>query len=681
MHRLTRFFILLSVFIFFITAQTALTVLDGDMPYGTRSIFTISRVDTATKADAISAVSNIAKKNKVNIVKIQPKLEDAAFSRILYVFKGDEDAYEEIYGAGYPDFSPDTGSVEIRDASQLTTEDIRGKYAISGGNVSVDEIVSDLNAAHLVAESIYSALIIVDLGLLAIGRTHLAGVIAIVLVTLVLLVSYGVSQQKKIYAVRKIHGHSKRSNLLYSLSQILRDFIVAVLVIFVGGSCYLYVRNGFAQFARFWLICSAWLVFLAAFITVVTVCAVILFGSVNVPRAIKGEKDVVKVGVLSAVVQVAVIVIVTAVLNSSIARIAALNDALKADAVWHEGEPLYKINLSLTGTREDDLAVAPLFADMVGALENDGKVLLVFQDSQFAGLPSPYYFGAEKSLVVNNNYLGRQNIVDTTGKRLSQLPEEKDTFFLLIPENYPGDAEQLGNEYSEYLSHSCRFDVEDKSLGCSPRVNIIRTKAGQTLPTYGKTKDMPVDDQRPALVEDPVVAVVSAKSELLGPMIYLSYSSTENLLFEDVNTLKARLIQKDILSHFQGIDNAADAVARSVQLTRQQISLDILSMILASIAFVVSTFILAMVYCDRNKKMIFVRKIHGFRYYARHRAYIYMCAALCALSAAAAVAIYHPNLLMDSMRAGIVAAIALGIALGVLTVYEKRMQADYIKRD
>ncbi|MEW6893549.1 hypothetical protein [Trueperella pyogenes] len=102
------------------------------MPYGTRSIFTISRVDTATKADAISAVSNIAKKNKVNIVKIQPKLEDAAFSRILYVFKGDEDAYEEIYGAGYPDFSPDTGSVEIRDASQLTTEDIRGKYAISG---------------------------------------------------------------------------------------------------------------------------------------------------------------------------------------------------------------------------------------------------------------------------------------------------------------------------------------------------------------------------------------------------------------------------------------------------------------------------------------------------------------------------------------------------------------------
>lgn len=192
---------------------------------------------------------------------------------------------------------------------------------------------------------------------------------------------------------------------------------------------------------------------------------------------------------------------------------------------------------------------------------------------------------------------------------------------------------------------------------------------------------MPVDDQRPALVEDPVVAVVSAKSELLNPMRYLSYSSTENLLFEDVNTLKARLIQKDILSHFQGIDNAADAVARSVQLTRQQISMDILSMTLAAIAFVVSTFILAMVYCDRSKKMIFVRKIHGFRYYARHRAYIYMCAALCALSAVAAVAIYHPNLLMDSMRAGIVAAIALGIALGVLTVYEKRMQADYIKRD
>ncbi|MEW6955569.1 hypothetical protein, partial [Trueperella pyogenes] len=198
--------------------------------------FTISRVDTATKADAISAVSNIAKKNKVNIAKIQPKLEDAAFSRILYVSRGDEDGYEEISGAGYPTFSPDTGSVEIRDASQLTTEDIRGKYAISG-DVSVDQIVSDLNAAHLVAESIYSALIIVDLGLLAIGRTHLAGVIAIVLVTLVLLVSYVVSEQKKIYAVRKIHGHSKRSNLIYRLSQVLLDSIEAVLVIFVGASC------------------------------------------------------------------------------------------------------------------------------------------------------------------------------------------------------------------------------------------------------------------------------------------------------------------------------------------------------------------------------------------------------------------------------------------------------------
>lgn len=678
MRRLAQFSILLSAVVFFFTAQAAFSLLDEARPYGTSGSITISRVGSASKSDALSDISEIARKYKVNIFKSQPKLEDSISSRVLYVFKGNEDSYQEFYASGYPNFSPNNGTVEIRDAAQITTEDIRGTYVISGENASVDQIVADLNSADLVAQPENSSLL--TIWLLAVGRTHLAGVICSVLLTVLIVIAYFISQQKKIYAIRKIHGYSKQSNLFFSLGQVLRDFALASLTVFVAGSCYLCVRNHFAQFGRFWLACAVTFVILAIFILIVTISSVTLFGSINVAKAIKGEKDALKVGAIAIVVEVAILVVVTVTINSSISRVSAINEALHASEAWRTGEPLYTLRLSVTGTREDDERAAPLFSQTVRELEAQGKVLLTFQD-KYADPQDPYAYGAANSIIVNNNYLKRQVVLDNEGRRIEQLPEERDRFFMLVPDTYEGNKDLLAKNYVERLLSTCRLGIEDSSDSCSPKATVITIKSGQVLPSYGQTAELPVEYQEKALIQDPILTVISSKSELIAPLDYLSYSSTGALLFEDPETLRMLLTEKGILDNFQGIDNAADAVAHSIQISQGELRMDAFSIILSFSTFVITTFILAMAHCDRSKKIIFVRKIHGFRFYARHRAYIHVCVTVCLLSATVALGLYHPKPFTDTATSAILAAGALCITMGALKVYEKRMQADYIKRD
>lgn len=677
-RRVVQFCILLSVLVFFTVSQAAFSLLDESLPYGSQGTISITQIETASKTEAIAKISEIAQKNRVNLLKIQPKLDDSSSSWVLYAFVGDKEAYQRDYGSGYPNFSPGSGSVTVKSAVEITTEDLRGKYAVTGDSSTVQQVAADLNDARIVAQPDHVSSAIA--WVLAIGRTHLAGVIAAAMVTLALVLAYWVSQQKKVYAIRKIHGYSGRSKMLYTLGQTGYDLILSFLMVFIGGNGYLYFHNSFAQFTRFWIFCSTAMGVLAVFVLAVTICSILLFGNVNVVKAIKGEKDVLKVGILAVIVEVLLITIVAVTVNSTVARSDAVRDALQASQAWDTGKPLYALRLSVTGTHTDDEKAAPLFNEVVHRMDSEGKMLLAYQDHSL-NEDHPYAYGGPRSIIVNNNYLSRQKIFDINGKRVINLPQEKDAFFILVPENYPGSIEQLSRDYSKQLASMCRFGMGDNVAPCKPHPTVITIKSGQRLPTYGQTADMPIEYQGQALVTDPVLTVVNAKSDLIAPLDYISYASSGALLFEDPEMLRSLLEQKGILENFQGIDNAADSVTRSIQISRNEIKMDVFSLILSTITFIIAIFILAMAYCDRNKKIIFVRKIHGFRFYARHRAYVYLTTAVCILSAVLAVVIYHPKPLINSFTASGLTLVALILTMIVLHVYEKRMQADYIKRD
>ncbi|MCT6918898.1 MAG: hypothetical protein M3Z49_06780, partial [Bifidobacteriales bacterium] len=64
-----------------VTFEMLITI-DQELPAGTGTSFTVERVDTATKADAVRAIAQASKTLGINVFKIQPSFRDSMNSRV-----------------------------------------------------------------------------------------------------------------------------------------------------------------------------------------------------------------------------------------------------------------------------------------------------------------------------------------------------------------------------------------------------------------------------------------------------------------------------------------------------------------------------------------------------------------------------------------------------------------------
>jgi putative ABC transport system permease protein len=394
--------------------------------------------------------------------------------------------------------------------------------------------------------------------------------------------------------------------------------------------------------------------------------------------------------VLAAAAQVAVLAIVLATTSASMSRVEAVSDSLAVSTYWSEGDALYALRLSTTGTHKDNVRDAPGLAAVITDLERADQVLLVgFKGDVGDDAGKPTDPEGSDAMIVNNQYLERQVVHDAEGRRIADLPKRKDGFTLLVPRSYDGDPQALLEKYVAYFKDfACTLARVDHSFSCHPQGKIVFTEPGQDLFTYSGTAFLPAEMQTQMFVHDPVVAVVPAVSELISPMEYLSYSSRDDVLFSDPaalgDALDAQRIGgsfQGIGGSFQGIDNAADAVTTSVALAKRELTMDAFGLALGWAVLVLSSVMMIAVYCDRRKRPMFVELIHGYSFVRRHWRYLAGAAVLSALG------IGLGGLAGGSLVRGrdvVVAAAFLTaqivVSLVAIRIYETRFRADFIKR-
>ncbi|AFV91025.1 hypothetical protein PACID_32650 [Acidipropionibacterium acidipropionici ATCC 4875] len=78
------------------------------------------------------------------------------------------------------------------------------------------------------------------------------------------------------------------------------------------------------------------------------------------------------------------------------------------------------------------------------------------------------------------------------------------------------------------------------------------------------------------------------------------------MLFFDADDLNQRLTSAGIRGHFQGIDNAADAVTETLAASRLEQRMDVFGISLGMVVLVLATMVSAAVYCDRHRRTSFV---------------------------------------------------------------------------
>ncbi|HIW98554.1 MAG TPA: hypothetical protein H9871_00255 [Candidatus Nesterenkonia stercoripullorum] len=166
-----------------------------------------------------------------------------------------------------------------------------------------------------------------------------------------------------------------------------------------------------------------------------------------------------------------------------------------------------------------------------------------------------------------------------------------------------------------------------------------------------------------------------------GDFHLAAVSSGNELFLTSRQTVEERVDDFGIGALVMGIEAPRDAarseIARSALAVTQNVSI-VITGIIGAAALVVAG---AAIYCERNRRPLFVAFVHGEGFWRRYAPF--MVQFLVIAAASYVVAVYGWNAAITVDRALPVAALLLGlgvIAVPALLSNDRRLRADYIKR-
>ncbi|WLT10791.1 bacteriocin-associated integral membrane family protein [Bifidobacterium asteroides] len=669
-----------------VTFEMLITI-DQELPAGTGTSFTVERVDTATKADAVRAIAQASRTLGINVFKIQPSFRNSMNSRVLVAFVGDQKSFQRNGGYDYPSFSTRGQSTKVVSFEEITTQDLRGSYATNADRSHMEQLAKALSRSRIVVDE--SRGLWMNATVYALGKGGLWAGVAIIAITLVVSTAYSLSRNRKIHAVKAMHGYTSGRILVGELVPLLATLAVGLMTIALMGLPFLWLVNGFHQI---WRLLRALLIAVAVLTAYLVFLALALGGASTfrdrIPAVLNGEGDELRDGIIAGFAQFMVVAVLFGTISGSLNRISAVRSTSRSLAQWSRISDQYVLRLSVnTNTpHEDGLRAAPPLMKVIEDLDSRGKVMLVGYngDSVFSddGNDDPYEPDGSDSVIVSPNYLDKQPIAGLDGKPVRVVGKDIGAFTLLVPSSYKRDPGALLKEYAEYFKGKCQLGVTQKQKrhSCNPHGVLVRTRSGQDISLFSGTQFMPAEDQQKLSLKDPVVAVTSPSSGLMSPMVYLSYTSSDSVLFSDPELLQSKLDHYGISGYFQGIDNAKDSVAYTLSLSRNEQRGDIIAISFGLAAAMMAILVCSAAYCARRRRLSFVQFIHGYGFFRRHGGFLVMQNTGVLLVLMAVGIIGSMNKVADLVAGALLFAGSSLIMAITVSAYESRFRADDIKR-
>lgn len=205
-HWIARLAVWVSLALTAIIAFEMFAFVDQQLPAGTHTAFTINRVDSATKQQAVASITSASHNLGINIYKIQPSLHGSMNSRVLFVFIGDQRSFEQNGGYSYPSFSTHRQTTTVLPSGRITTQELRGDYATNANASQMRQLVAALSNSGIVVGT--SRGFWVSALITTLGYSGLSAGVAIVVIVLIISIAYSLSTNRKIHALETLHGYT-----------------------------------------------------------------------------------------------------------------------------------------------------------------------------------------------------------------------------------------------------------------------------------------------------------------------------------------------------------------------------------------------------------------------------------------------------------------------------------------
>lgn len=643
--------------------------LDTQAPLGTQSGFTVTALPpTDAKADVASTFLSLAEQHHINIYKVSPDSEGSDRGRILFAFVGDPANYvgDPVTGQ-YPSFNT-TFITKLRPYKDITTQDMRGLYAVNVGGQELAPLMRQLSSSGFDAtleDSPQAAL----LGYVLFGKSITGPLLVVTALGLLVSVAFYSSKRFAIFTVRYIHGQSRVRGAMAEAGRVAAFYGLLVGVCLAGNVLGLYWYNRLAQGAAYFstlglLLAIGMVVLLAGHALIFT--AMIRWKPSEV---IKGKTPLAHLALLSVLAQAVALGVCFPTISAGLLTLSDIARDSRLDNNWLAAKDFVTISISGTTNGDEFTALAPKFGSLVRAEEQKGR--LVLADRPRTGPEGPAGYGPNTGsvLIVNNKYLSEQDVLSPSGQRIGPVSEGDGQIHLLVPTDVGPLPEATIEEYEEWALFQRSLDGKASSEA-ELTVDVVETAPNQEIFNYGAKSA----GKEPTQL-NPVIVVVPESSHILSSDFYQSAASRDSVFFTSASVIKEEIISAGLDKSISAINSISDrALAeRNVRLAdsrAQTMSISLFAAILVALSIV-----LARVYFERNRHRLFVEAVHGKAFSAMHAQFL-MLTALMAFGLLAAEIV--AGIVRTPLGIGI--CLAMASVLTVLTSFHLRNNQQTLLR-
>lgn len=645
---------------------------EGAKPLRDTSAFWIESFDQSLSKDAaFEFISEVADANHINIYKMS--YGQGEHDRRFFEFIGNMNGREQLAPGGkYRDFDPRI-QVTFQPASELTDQDIRGVYVVDDLPSRTSQSLADLRRHGFGIRSVdgRSESVLSD----ALNNLPLLGVLVVLMICCVLVVAYASLVAVKSYAVRLLHGFTRLSVVSEGVLSLAITYSVAIAVVVPITALYSWRYNDMFRFWPYLQVFALCLAVLLLVLVVVGVSATVAALPNEGSRYLKGAQPVGKLFCFAIFAKVAVLVTILVLALNSAAALSSIAELDKASEHWRKTAQHFALSHAGTvpfGKTPERKKVDGQIRAMFAYLEQQGAGMLVAaQDPRNV---SEVGTSKRPDLIVDNNYLRENCILDINGNCVRDVPMADLQMVLLIPESRKPDEDRIVQSYAEFVAFHQQYQGTPISLADIKSV-IRYTKKEQEAFSYRVTSRF--DDP---FVRDPVIMVADANVRLLSDTYYAAKSTTAEVIFTDSVLLDEAIKRYGVDPHIQYSYSLKDQSLQQVSDLEHKIFAGLAALVIIGLVGLVTAGFMAALYCVRYRKINYLREIHGYTFFGRHRHFA------AGLGLVAIGILFCVWLAMPGFFGGFAAVLGLGIigmdallTVGFVALYETRARVVWLK--
>lgn len=569
--------------------------------------------------DVLDKLGNFAKKNSINIYRsISSENSTTQYNRKIYAAVGNYDKFKKEFRIKNDNFlqnktllnidikNYNDSSVEIKQLSESGKEGLEGFYYIDTTGSNIEKINSYFETIGLVYEPMKKIQLKDALEYIENQFSIKPLLISILLFifTFIFISLYEIFLRFKEIAITKMLGYTNKQIIGKLIFEKIIFSTILLVVNILLAACYNMIFHEGARLLEFLIFNLVIVLLYVSLILVIYIFLLLFIYIVEIPYMIKGKKNIKFIKPFNNIAIFIFTFVILVFSNGAVIENNLLKSLPKEDD-YNNIKNYYSTKfLDYNGKSSFTKETNEKYKNLTNDLYDD--VLLYSPSRYFYYYKSAFQNGlALPSIIVNDNYFTKvdKDIIDT-----NKLVNEKNIINIVLPkgyelENLKIDAVEIG--FKTELDYKFNYIYYDKN-----EILIYMNNYKK----YSKYKDKPIF----------ITLTKNNLENLRDDVIWAYYSRGEVLLKSNngYDGLLKPIIKNNLEKNIQNARNVYESYKQSIEELQLEIYIYIATCIVMFVIYINMLIFTTLTYLEENKKVIFIKKILGYKFLDKYGDYI-----------------------------------------------------------